>query len=167
MAVAKNIGFRSWYYFRQGWSTYFAFIFAAINTLVVTYYLAIEKAPFLKEIFPSFVQYITIVTIIGIPSLVIIGYIHYKKSGAYRAESDITFEVNPFVRRILVNTEILIALNLALTEKIIKLSNNEKLTEKEIDEISKLKNKVSILIKERTFSNNKDLEFLKKEIENS
>lgn len=165
--MAKNIGFRSWYYFRQGWSTYFAFIFAAINTLTVTYYLAIERAPYLKEIFPSFVQYIIIVTIIGIPLLALIGFLHYKKSGAYRSEADITFEVNPFVRRMLVNTEILIALNLALAEKTIKLSNNEKLTEKEIDEISRLKNEVSILIKERTFSNNKDLEFLKKEIENS
>lgn len=167
MAVAKNIGFRSWYYFRQGWSTYFAFIFAAINTLTVTYYLAIERAPYLKEIFPSFIQYIIIVAIIGIPLLVLIGFLHYKKSSAYRSEADIIFEVNPFVRRVLVNTEILITLNLALTEKIIKLSNNEKLTEKEIDEIYKLKNQVSILIKERTFSNNKDLEFLKKEIENS
>lgn len=165
--MAKNIGFRSWYYFRQGWSTYFAFIFAAINTLTVTYYLAIERAPFLKELLPSFAYYIIIVTVIGIPLLVIIGYLHYKKTGAYRSEADITFEVNPFVRRMLVNTEILISLNLAITEKIIKLSNDEKLTEKEIDEISKLKNEVSILIKERTFSNNKDLEFLKKEIENS
>lgn len=167
MAVAKNIGFRSWYYFRQGWGTYFAFIFAAINTLVVTYYLAIERAPFLKEVFPSFIQYIIIVTVIGIPLLVFIGYLHYKKSGAYRSEADIIFEANPFVRRMLVNTEILIALNLALTEKIIKLSNNEKLTQEEINEISKLKNQVSTLIRERTFSNNKDFEFLKKEITNS
>ena len=38
----------------MGWGTYFAFIFAAINTLTVTYYLAIENYPVLKAIFPSF-----------------------------------------------------------------------------------------------------------------
>ena len=46
--MAKNLGFRGWFYFRTGWSTYFAFIFAAINTLTVTYYLAIEQAPILR-----------------------------------------------------------------------------------------------------------------------
>ena len=38
MTVARNSGFRAWFYFRNGWSLYFAFIFAAINTLTVTYY---------------------------------------------------------------------------------------------------------------------------------
>ena len=67
--MGKNPGFRAWFYFRQGWSTYFAFIFAAINTLTVTYYLAIENYPFLKTIFPSFEQYILIVVLVGIPLL--------------------------------------------------------------------------------------------------
>ena len=49
----NNIGFRGWYYFRTGWTTYFAFILAAINTLTVTYFLAIENYPILKSIFPS------------------------------------------------------------------------------------------------------------------
>jgi len=31
--MPKHTGFRGWFYFRMGWSTYFAFIFAAINTL--------------------------------------------------------------------------------------------------------------------------------------
>ncbi|SVE64402.1 uncharacterized protein METZ01_LOCUS517256, partial [marine metagenome] len=43
--MTKNTGFRGWYYFRIGYSSYFAFIFAAINTLTVTYFLAIENYP--------------------------------------------------------------------------------------------------------------------------
>jgi hypothetical protein len=62
-----NKGFRGWFYFRQGWSMYFAFIFAAINTLTVTYYLAIDNYPFLKELFPTFIHYIIIVVTIGVP----------------------------------------------------------------------------------------------------
>ena len=52
--MKRNLAFRAWYYFRMGWSTYFAFIFAAINTLTVTYFLAIDNYPFLQEIFPTF-----------------------------------------------------------------------------------------------------------------
>ena len=68
--MGKNPGFRAWFYFRQGWSTYFAFIFAAINTLTVTYFLAIDNYPSLKTIFPSFEIYILIVVSIGIPLLI-------------------------------------------------------------------------------------------------
>ena len=60
----QNIGFKGWFYFRQGWSVYFAFIMAAINTLTVTYFLAIENYPILKEIFPSFLHYILMIGLI-------------------------------------------------------------------------------------------------------
>ena len=71
--MVKNTGFRSWYYFRMGWSTYFAFVFAAVNTLTVTYFLAIENYPILKEVFPTFAIYIIIIAGIGIPLLTFVG----------------------------------------------------------------------------------------------
>ena len=77
--MGKNPGFRAWFYFRQGWSVYFAFIFAAINMLTVTYFLAIENYPTLKEVFPSFEQYVLIAVVIGVPLLTLVGYAHYKK----------------------------------------------------------------------------------------
>ena len=76
--MKQNLAFRSWFYFRTGWQTYFAFVLAAINTLTVTYFLAIENYPSLKTIFPSFEIYILIVVSIGIPLLVLIGYICLK-----------------------------------------------------------------------------------------
>ena len=136
--MGENLVFRSWYYFRQGWSTYFAFIFAATNTLTVTYFLAVDNYPELKIIFPSFEIYIGIISLIGVPLLVLIGYLHYKKSAAYRSEADIIFEVNPFVRRMLVNTELLIKLNLQLTENMIASSKNQKNSEDEIKNLKKL-----------------------------
>ena len=119
--MGKNPGFRAWFYFRQGWSTYFAFVFAAINTLTVTYYLAIENYPFLKSIFPSFEQYIIIVVIVGIPLLIGIGYAHYKKTPSYRAEADVWIESNPYQARVLVNTQFSLALNMKLTDVLLKL----------------------------------------------
>ena len=104
--MAKNHLFRAWFYFRQGWSTYFAFIFAAINTLTVTYYLAIDEYPILNAIFPTFLIYVLTLVGVGIPILVLIGYVHFKRSNAFKAEADINIEANPHMRRILSNTEL-------------------------------------------------------------
>ena len=122
--MGKNPGFRAWFYFRQGWSTYFAFIFAAINTLTVTYYLAIENYPSLKSIFPSFEQYILIVVIVGIPLLIGIGYAHYKKTPSYRAEADVWMESNPYWARVLINSQFSLTLNLKFINLITKNSIN-------------------------------------------
>ena len=157
----KNLGFRGWFYFRQGWSTYFAFIFAAINTMVVTYYLAIENIPTLKEIFPTFYQYLFISSIVGIPILVFVGYIHYKKTQAFRTESDIAFESNPFMLRTLTNTEILVKLNLQLIDSFLKQSKHETISEDTLNELEKTKKELEKFVNERNFKNKKELEFFK------
>ena len=159
--MGKNPGFRAWFYFRQGWSTYFAFIFAAINTLTVTYYLAIDNYPFLKTLFPSFEQYILIVVLIGIPLLVLVGYAHYKKTPSYRAEADVWVESNPYQARVLVNTQFTLALNMQLTNILLKLSSKQEITEKEINEIKDLQSKFLEHIDDRTISNKKDQAYFK------
>ena len=159
--MGKNPGFRAWFYFRQGWSTYFAFVFAAINTLTVTYYLAIENYPFLKSFFPSFEQYILIVVLVGIPLLVLVGYAHYKKTPSYRAEADVWVESNPYQARVLVNTQFSLALNLKLTDILLKLSSKQEITEKEISEIKELQQRFLEHIDDRTISNKKDQSFFK------
>ncbi len=159
--MGKNPGFRAWFYFRQGWSTYFAFIFAAINTLTVTYYLAIENYPFLKTIFPSFEQYILIVVLVGIPLLVLVGYAHYKKTPSYRAEADVWVESNPYQARVLVNTQFSLALNMKLTDILLKLSSKQEITEDEIQEIKKLQENFLEHMDDRTISNKKDQSYFK------
>ena len=159
--MKRNIGFRFWFYFRAGWSSYFAFIFAAINTLVVTYYLAIERYPSLVSLFPNFIQYVIIIVSIGIPLLIFVGYAHWKRTPAYRSEADIWMESNPYQARMLVNSEILLQLNLKLTELIIKQSKNEKASDDELAEITKLQKELSEFSKSRTFSDKKDVTFFK------
>ena len=147
--MGKNLGFRGWFYFRMGWATYFAFIVAAINALTVTFFLAIENYPSLSVIFPTFFHYIVIVVGIGVPILVLVGYVHFKKSKAFRAEADVLIETNPHIRRILQNTEVLLPSYLKLTEIIVKLSENKKLTDEELKEVSKLQNQLSNHIDKR------------------
>ena len=165
--MKQRIGFRGWFYFRIGWSTYFVFILAAINTLTVTYFLAIDNYPTLKSIFPTFEQYALLMISVGIPMLIVVGYAHFKKTLAYKSEMDIYVESNPYLSRNTVNADLSLKLNLKLISLLLRMSNGEKIEKNEIDEIEKLHNEISKFIVERNFKNNLDIDFLKKEISRS
>ena len=167
MKQKQRKGFRGWFYFRMGWSTYFVFILAAINTLTVTYFLAIENYPTLKSIFPSFEQYAVLMVGIGIPILILVGYAHFKKTVAYKSEMDIMIESNPYIARNTVNADLSLKLNLKLISLLLRMSNGEKIEKNEIDETEKLHDEISKFIVERNFKNNLDINFLKKEISRS
>ena len=158
----RNVIFRVWYYFRNGWATYFSFLLAAINSLTVTYYLAIEEVPFLSSIFPTFTSYIIIIAAIGIPLLTGIGYIHFKKTQARKAEVDIAMETDPYRRRFIVNTEAILTLNLKMLELLLMISENRKVSEKNLQEIQSYEKKLISLIETRSFTNGKDMDFMKK-----
>ena len=160
----KNIWFRSWYYFRTGWSTYFAFILAAINTLTVTYFLAIDNYPVLKAVFPSFEQYIVIIVSIGIPLLVLIGFVHFKRTQAFKSEVDVLIESNPYQRRNTVNAELNLRLNLKILAMMLKISKKESFSESEIQEIGELSDEIKNLSEKRNTKNNLDMDFIKNEV---
>jgi hypothetical protein len=155
----KSTSFRAWFYFRTGWAVYFAFMFAAVNTLVVTYYLAIDNISFLQQVFPTFGHYVISVILIGIPALIGAGYIHFKKSPGFKSEADIAIESNPHARRNLLNTEAILAAYLFSNDLMMKMLKDEKLTEYEIKKFTKLQNKIKEHFKQRTISDSKfDLE---------
>ena len=162
--VKESIGFRSWYYFRTGWSTYFAFILAAINTLTVTYFLAIDNYPVLKAVFPSFEQYIVIIVSIGIPLLVIVGFVHFKRTQAFKSEVDVLIESNPYQRRNTVNGEVNLRLNLKILAMMLKISKKESFSESEIQEIGELSDEIKNLSEKRNTKNNLDMDFIKNEV---
>ena len=151
-ALKKSTSFRAWFYFRTGWAVYFAFIFAAANTLVVTYYLAIDNISFLQIVFPTFGHYIIAVVLIGIPLLIGAGYIHFKKSPGFKSEADIAIESNPHSRRALLNTEAIIAAYLFSNDLMMKMLKDEKLTDDEIKKFTELQNKIKEHFKHRTIS---------------
>ena len=161
----NSVPFRAWYYFRMGWSTYFAFILAAINTLTVTYFLAIDNYPSLKSVFPSFEIYILIIVSIGIPVLITIGYAHFKRTQAFKSEIDVMIESNPYQRRNTVNNEINLRVNLQLMKLLTKLVNNEKLDTSESENLKKLIKTFEEFTENRSFVNNSDIDFIKKEIQ--
>ena len=161
--MGTSTGFRGWFYFRMGWSTYFAFILAAINTLTVTYFLAVDNYPALKIIFPSFEIYVLILISIGVPLLIFIGYSHYKKTKAFRSEMDILVESNPFLRRTTVNTDIILRFNVNLINLVLKLSKDT-ISEDELNDMEKIQKEITDLIKNRSLFNNLDIDYINKNI---
>jgi len=98
----------------MGYATYLVFILGIVSTLITVYYLAINNIPSLKHIFPSFTLFSVISVMIGVPTAVAIGYVHYKKSGAYRSEVDITIEANPYYFKSTPGKEMLVSLPLSI-----------------------------------------------------
>jgi hypothetical protein len=135
---------------------------AAINVLTVTYFLAIENYPILQAIFPTFAHYILTMAGIGVPLLVVVGYVHYKRSQAFTAEADISLEVNRYLARNIVNSE----LNLKINTMIIKLFLKKYASDSLLDQDKKIINDFLIEVEEltntRTVDNLKDVEYFKK-----
>ena len=161
--MSTSTGFRGWFYFRMGWSTYFAFILAAINTLTVTYFLAVSNYPALKIIFPSFEIYVLILISIGVPLLIFVGYCHFKKTKAFRSEMDVLVESNPFLRRTTVNTDIILRFNVNLINLVLKLSKDT-ISEDELNDMKKIQKEVTDLIKNRSLFNDLDIDYINKKI---
>ena len=165
--MKTGTGFRAWFYFRMGWSTYFVFFLGATNTLTVTYFLAIDNYPALKTIFPTFELYIIITILILVPALVLVGYGHYKKTKAFTSELDVLIESNPFLRRNTVNSEILLRFNVKLTSMLLKISQKETIDKKELEEIEKMQKDMLDLFEKRTLTNKFDINFVNSELRKS
>lgn len=94
--LKKTLPFRSWFYFRTGFSHYFAFLLSLGNMLTLTYYLAITDSPTLHSVFPSFQSYVILAIVVAVPILSFVGFLHMKKSLAFTSEQEVAAEAHPY-----------------------------------------------------------------------
>jgi len=144
----RRRGFRTLFYFRTGYATYLVILLGAINVLSSTYFLAIDKIPFVKEIFPTFEIYVITAVLIAIPTVTIIGYVHYKRIGAHSAATSIIAQNNIFNYRMMpgFTIETFGPAYKAILKATIKHSCSEKLTVEEINEIDDIRRQLRHLI---------------------
>lgn len=140
--------FRAWYYFRTGYATYLAFIMTGINTLVTVYYLAIASISDLQSVFPSFTVWALTMTAIVAPIGVFIGWLHLKRSPAYRSEVDVSVEANPYYYKLPPGywKEALAPTMLELLRLNLKIISKEPLSASELDSLKNLQKKLETLI---------------------
>src|SRR5919198_4074587 len=142
--MRRILPFRAWYYFRTGYATYLSFILSAVNVMVTVYYLAIDRVPDIKAVFPNFGSWAIFVTIIGVPLAVSIGWLHMKRSPAYRSEIDVSVEANPYYYKLPPGywKDALVPVLLETMKLNIKLLNKETLSENEISSLKELQRKL-------------------------
>jgi hypothetical protein len=140
---------RFWYYFRTGYSTYLTFLLGYFSTFVTVYYLAIRNMPALLDVFPHFLTFMIVGTVIGLPSGVIIGWLHLKRTPAWTAEVDINTEANPYNYKLTPGLwkEVFAPTYLELLRQNRKiLASNNMLTDEEKQRVSELERKLEILV---------------------
>jgi hypothetical protein len=127
---------RLWFYFRMGYATYLTFLLGYISTLITVYYLAIKNIPALLDVFPKFVPFAVLSTVIGVPLSIGIGWLHLKRSLAYSSEMDIGVESNPYYYKLPpgYNLEVFGPLYLELLLQMKKLLVTNKLLNQEDNE---------------------------------
>jgi len=147
--LKKYMPFRSWMYFRTAYGQYFTFVIAIANMFTITYYLLIDNISSLDVVFPSFSSYVIISSIIGIPLLTILGFVHMKKSHAFKSDSDILQESFPYNYKLLpgIHSECLAPLYLELLRLGRKSLSNEKLTDNDIKKLHELETKLELISK--------------------
>jgi len=120
-----------------------------INTLTVTYFLAIEKAPFLQQIFPTFAIYSIVLIIIGMPILVLTGFTHFKKVPGFKVQAEVNFENNPYYYKLPYGywRTVVMPYYLLSSKIMMKIAQNEKLTENEKNELIRLQKDMELLNK--------------------
>jgi hypothetical protein len=146
--MKAGLPFRAWYYFRTGYSTYLAFMIATVNTMVTVYYLAIKNIPDLQIIFPSFTVWVLFVVFAIAPLAVFVGWLHMKRSPAYRSEMDVTMEANPYYYKLPPGywREALVPAMLETIRLNLKVMSREPLTEEEKNSLRDLQAKLQTLI---------------------
>ncbi len=141
-------GLRVFFYFRLGYAVYLALLVGVINVLTSTYFLAIDRAPFIKAIFPTFELYILTAVAIGLPVIIFSGWFHYKKAGTYSAELSIAQQNHVYNYKWLpgYHKEVFSHAYLAIFRATVKQAKSEKLSDEEIQNMNKIEKQLQDLI---------------------
>lgn len=144
----KTKGFRLFYYFRIGYGTYLAMFIGVANVLTTTYFLAGKKIPWVQQVFPNFESYIAFCIAIGVPTVVIVGWLHFKKMGTYTQEVAISYQYSPYNYKFPpgYNREVFAPAYLAILQLNIKRMKGEELTQEELENIVSLETKLKALM---------------------
>ena len=134
----------------MGYSTYLTFLLGYVTTLITVYYLAIKNVPSLLDLFPKFLPFSVLATVVAVPLTVAIGWIHLKRSRLYSSETDVGMEANPYNYKSTPGKEIELSwpmylMQLRILEKLAE--TNGLLTDQDKRELQVLKEMMSIVIK--------------------
>jgi hypothetical protein len=97
--------FRAWFYFRQGYNLYLAFLLGFSSNLVVLYRLGVVDNTYLRPIFPSLGIFAAIGVLVAVPVGILAGLYHMKRTGAFAADASVATEANPYIYKLVPGKE--------------------------------------------------------------
>ena len=144
----RSVPFRSWFYFRTGYSMYFVFVLGVLNTLTLTYYLTIDNYPALESVFPTFTTYIVMMVMVGVPVVVLLGYVHMRRSSAYRSDVEVSTETNPYMYKLPpgIHREVMAPFFYEVLGALKKADAGQDLSPEEVQNIKDLDKKLEFLV---------------------
>jgi len=85
--------------------------------------------------------------IIAVPLLVLTGWLHLRRTGAFGSEVEVQMESNPYLYKAHPGwqRQVMFPTLLKIVQLLVKYSKNETLTEEEINEINELQKKLETL----------------------
>ncbi len=89
--------FRAWFYFRQGYNVYLAFLIGFASNIVVLYRLGVSDNKYLSIIFPSLTIFTIVGLVVAIPVGIFAGLYHMKRTAAFAADASVQTESNPYM----------------------------------------------------------------------
>lgn len=95
MKITRTLLYRSWRYFRDGYALYISKPITILNFLTITFYLLVERVSWLRILLPHFYIYSIIALITLIPTSVLFGWFHMRKTKIYGTEVILAIESNP------------------------------------------------------------------------
>jgi hypothetical protein len=146
-----NLGkliFRAWFYFRQGYNLYLAFLIGFASNIIVLYRLGVTDIGWLHDIFPSLTVFVIVGLLIAIPVGILAGLYHMKRTAAFAADASVQTEANPYSYKIIgKEKEVFLPLWVLTVRGLAKmLERQETLTTEDKKEFEEILNKANALL---------------------
>jgi hypothetical protein len=140
--------FRAWFYFRQGYNLYLAFLIGFASNIIVLYRLGVSDIGWLHDIFPSLTVFIVFGLVIAIPVGILAGLYHMKRTAAFAADASVQTEANPYVYKTIgKEKEVFLPLWIITARSLAKvLEKQDTLTKEDRKELQEILNKANALL---------------------
>ncbi len=145
--------FRAWFYFRQGYNLYLAFLIGFASNIVVLFRLGVEPNKTLLDIFPTLGIFTAVGLLVAIPVGILTGLYHMKRTGAYAADASVATEANPYIYKLIPGKEreVFLPLWILTVRGLAKMLDRQNtMTSSERKELEDLLNKANSLLEGQT-----------------
>lgn len=95
--VNRSFLYRAWRYYRDGFAIYVSKPLSIVNFLTITFYLLVERVSWLQVLLPHFYIYSIVALITLIPTSILFGWWHMRKSKVFGTEAILVASSNPLM----------------------------------------------------------------------